>query len=1050
MHGIIRWFIHNPVAANLLMWVLVIAGAFSFYSTYREEFPNLTTDTVSITVPYLGASPAEVEESVCIRVEEAIEGTPGIKKILTVAKEGLCSTNAELEDGVDKGKVVDDIKSRIDGIDSFPTQAEEPQVKELDILAHVLQIILSGHADERSLKELAYRMRDDIVELPGVSQVQVNYVRPYEMSIEVPEHSLRRYGLTLAEVASAIRASSLDLPGGNVKTAAGEILLRTKAQANTTREFEDIVVLTREDGSVVRLGEIGRVVDGFQDADLKVRFDGEPAVMIEVKRIGEEDVIDLAERVKAYLRQAEADLPEGITLTLWKDESQDLVDRLQLLRTNAASGLALVLLVLALFLKPSLAFWVSVGIPVAVLGSLIFFPFAGIAISTLSVIAFILVLGILVDDAVVVAERIYAYQQQGIGPKEAAVRGTTEVSTPVIFGVLTSMVAFVPFIFIPATIGQWFVVIGLVVIFALAFSVVESQMILPVHLSHRLHKPGQGMRESLLPRMLQAFARKVYRPTLEATMRWRYLAVSLGLAVLMAVFSLMASDRVVFQFFPSVVGERVYASLTMPAGTDVSTMERKVKHIEDAARQLQAELDRDLAPGEPSRIKHIISSISAPLAKGSIGDSTLRGAHFAELGLEMIDPETYGLNPHAVVARWRELTGAIPGAVELTFTAAAFSAGKAIDIQLRGHNLDELTTAAARIKDKLRSYPGVFDVADTFRAGKMEVQLTLKPEARTLGLTVEDLAKQVREAFYGLEVQRLQRGPDDVRVMVRYPASQRRSLGDLETMMIRTRQGDEVPFNSVANIVQGRGYSAINRVDGLRVVDVQADVNRDIIAPEKVLDAVQQTLLPELRQTLPSVQFHLAGEAEERMTSLAALLRNCLIALIVMYSLLAIPLKSYLQPLLIMSVIPFGLIGAILGHYVMGLDLIIFSLLGIVAMAGVVVNSSLVLVDYINRRRREGIALWQAAAEAGEARFRPIVLTSITTFVGLIPLIFNHSLSTYMFVPLAVSLAFGVLVATVITLLLVPAMYLILEDWLALIRPQYARAQQAKVQELTT
>jgi multidrug efflux pump subunit AcrB len=1052
MPALIRWFVYNPVAANLLMWVLLITGTFTLFSVYREEFPNLSTDTVSITVPYLGASPAEIEESICVRVEQAIDGTPSIKKILTTAREGACITRVELEIGVDKGKVVDDIKSRIDGIDSFPIDAEVPQVKEEDILTHVLHIILAGNADERSLKELAYGMRDDIADLPGVSQVQVNYVRPYEISIGVSEHTLRRYGLTLERVAQAIRRSSLDLPGGSVKTLAGEVLLRTKAQAYSSRDFEEIIILTRDDGSVVMLGDIATVVDGFEDTNLKVRFDGKPAVMIQVKRIGKEDVIDLAKRVKDYLRQAEADLPEGIELTLWKDESQDLVDRLQVLRTNAGSGLLLVALILSLFLKPSLAFWVSVGIPVALAGCLIFFPIAHIAISTMSIIAFILVLGILVDDAVVVAERIYAHQLKGLGPKEAAIAGTQEVSTPVIFGVLTSMVAFVPFIFIPAAMGEWFAVIGMVVIAALFFSVIESQLILPVHLSHRILTNGSGKGESWLPRQLLAFASNVYKPALELTLRWRYFIVALGLACLMIAFSLVASGRLVVQYFPNIVGERLYATLTMPAGTELATMEEKVQQLENAARQLQRELDEGLPPEEPSRIKHVISSIGSPLVKGSIGSSSQAAAHFAELAIETLSPDDYDLNPHAIVARWRELTGAIPGAVELTFTASAFSIGKALDIQLRGSNTEELRQGAVMLKEALAELPGVFDISDTFRAGKLEIQLSLKPEARTLGLTTQALANQVREAFYGREVQRIQRGPDDVRVMVRFPENERRSLGDLENMVIRTESGAEVPFNSVAELATGRGYSTIQRVDGMRIVSVQADVDRTVSTPEEVLSHVYDEIIPNLLKAYPSLEFALSGEAEERATSFQGLMRNAVIALFVMYSLLAIPLKSYLQPFVIMSVIPFGLIGSLAGHYFLGIDVIIFSILGMVAMAGVVVNSGLVLVDYINRRRLEGVDVFSAAVEAGVVRFRPIVLTSLTTFVGLLPLIANHDLSTFMFVPLATSLAFGVLLATFVNLFLVPSMYLILEDWLKLVSAKERQriADENRVNEITT
>ena len=1042
MHKIIDWFVHNSVAANLMMMILVVGGFLALPRTHQEEFPTLNVDAVRVNVPYLGAAPAEVESAVCVRVEEAVEGTEGIDKISSRASEGNCSVTIELVAGVDKTKVANDIKSKVDAIDSFPEETEQPVTAEVSIVATVLQIAIAGNADERTLKLIGQRVRDDIAALPGVSQIELQYARPYEISIDVSEQTLRRHGLTLAEIGRAIEKSSLDIPGGALKTEGGEILLRTKGQAYHGREFEDIVVLTRMDGTNVTLGQIATVVDGFEDSDLRARFDGQPAVSLKVSRVGEEDIMLIANRVKAYLEQARREVPEGISMTIWQDESQDLVDRLEALTKNARSGLLLVLLVLTLFLRFRLALWVAAGIPVALLGTVAVFPVAGISISTMSVMAFILVLGILVDDAIVVGERVYAHEQQGKGRLRAAVEGTQEVSLPVFFGVLTTMVTFIPIVNIPGPMGGFFAPLGYTVIIALAFSIIESQLILPSHLAHRQAEKKAGKNpiinrwlalQERLSGSLEVAATHYYLPAVKRALRWRYVTVAAGIVVLAITLSLFISGRMQFQFFPAVEGTHLYATLTMPEGTPVEKTAEAVVRLEQAAEQLRQELDKELGADEPSRIAHIFSSVGSFIPKGSIGGAGVSQSNLAEVGIELNLPRNYsGISTRDFANRWRELTGGIPDAIELGFTSEAFGIGKAIEIELYGKNFDALRTVAAQLREALQGYNGILDVSDTFRAGKQEVQLTLLPEARNLGLTLDDLGQQVRQAFYGYEAQRIQRGKDDVRVMVRYPEAERRSLGDLEAMRIRTADGIEVPFSSVARVALARGYTTIRRVDGQRVVSVTADVNRTIATPESIIKSVTHNELADIISRHPGVSFGLAGEAEERSESMGSLVSTALLALLLIYALLAIPLKSYLQPLVIMSVIPFGVVGAIMGHYIMGMDLVFFSLLGIVALAGVVVNSSLVLVDYINNQRKSGQSLDWVVSHAGSVRFRPIVLTSITTFVGLAPIMMDNTISTSMFTPMAISLAFGVLVGTVITLFLVPCLYMVLEDLLIL------------------
>ncbi|MDY0006762.1 MAG: efflux RND transporter permease subunit, partial [Spongiibacteraceae bacterium] len=866
------------------------------------------------------------------------------------------------------------------------------------------------------------------------------YVRPYEISVEVSPLTLRRYGISLADVAAAIRASSLDIPGGAIKTEGGEILLRTRAQAYTGREFEQVVVLTQADGTRITLDQIATVVDGFEDSDLRARFDNQPAVVVEVRRVGEEDILAIAAKVKAYIEAERRRLPDGVTITVWKDESQDLVDRLDVLSSNAVSGLALVLLVLTLFLQLRLALWVALSIPVAVLGTVMLFPLVGISISTLAVLGFILVLGILVDDAIVVGERVYAHRKAGKDPLQAAIDGTHEVAVPVIFGVMTTIATFLPIMAINVDIGPFFTVIGAVVIIALIISVVESQLILPAHLAYHGFAaadaaPAHGLAgrwsavQARIADTLEAFARDYYQPALERALAWRYLTLAIGLGVVLVVLGLLLSGRIIFQFFPSVDGSRIYAVLSLPEGTPIDITERGVRRMEAGALALQRELDSSRGEADGSILKHMMSSIGAPLAKGSIDASGAVGPHFAEVGLELDIPADYsGMPPAQIAARWRELTGPIADAVELSFTSAAFDAGAAIDIQLRGPDFVDLQKAATRLREALGRYAGVVDITDTFRSGKQEVQLALLPEARNLGLTVADLGEQVRQAFYGAEAQRVQRGKDDVKVMVRFPEAGRRSLADLENMRIRTPGGVEVPFLSVARMEIARGFSAIKREDGARIIRVIADVNRQVTTPEEVLAAMQQTVLADIERDFPRIDARLAGEAEERAGAMASLARNSLMALLLIYALLAIPLRSYLQPLVIMSAIPFGAIGAVIGHWLIGEDLVFFSLLGIVALSGVVVNASLVLVDFINKRRADGVPIYEAVSHAGQERFRPIVLTSLTTFVGLVPLISTPALAVKFFMAMAVSLAFGVLIATTITLFLVPSLYLILDD----------------------
>ena len=1037
MKRIIGWFVGNPVAANLLMMILIVGGLISVFQLRQEEMPPIDVGVVEVTVPYLGAAPEEVENGVSLRIEEALEGLQGVDRITSTSSEGRSWVVVEIEEGANRIQVLNEVKSQVDAINTLPVETERPIVSLLTLLNDGAEIAIYGNADERTLKEIALEMREEIAALPGVSRVEVTYVRPDEISIEVSEETLRRLGLTFDQVADAVRRSSLDMPGGSLRTAAGEIMLRTQGQAYRSEDFRDIVVLSREDGTRVYLDEVANIVDGFQEGDTQARFDGMPAAMIKVYQIGDEDVVEIVEQVSAYVEEARTRMPDGIEVAIWQDESRVLRDRIDILLGAAASGLALVLVLLALPLQFRLAMWVAAGIPIAMLGTIAVFGAVGITISTLSVVGFILVLGIVVDDAIVVGERVFAHERQGKDRMTAAVEGTAEVAVPVIFGVITTVAAFMPLIFTPGEIGQLFSVIGYVVVICLVFSVIESQLILPAHLAHRKmtdpDSAGSGLAgrwsrfQSRISFGMERFAHETFGQALERVLEWRYVTLTTGLGILLVTFALIASGRVEVAFLPASEGDNLVARLEMPEGIDIAETARAARQIEAAAIELKAELDATYPNLSSSLIQHIFSSVGQTLG------GRFRAApqsHTAELVLSVLPVSERGnISVTAMAERWRELTGPIYDSVLLTFGTTGLALGDAISIQLQGRNVDDLALAAAELRGELARFDGVVDIADSFRSGKQEAKLTLRPEGRLLGLTLNDLARQARQAFYGEEVQRVQRGTEDVRVMVRYPEHERRSLGDLEDMRIRAADGTEMPFAAVAEFTLGRGYSDITRVDRQRVVTVRADVDRDIVSAEAVLGTLLGDSLPRILSGYRGISYSLTGQQEARDESYTGLFNLIPLALLMIYALLAIPLRSYLQPLVIMSVIPFASVGAVIGHMVMGWTILTASILGVIALAGVVVNSSLVLVDYANRQRRMGADAHTAAHRSAIVRFRPIVITSITTFAGLMPLMLNQNPATAFVVPMAISLAWGVVFATFITLFLVPCCYLILEDF---------------------
>ncbi|MEX2300333.1 MAG: efflux RND transporter permease subunit [Bryobacterales bacterium] len=1047
MQGLTSWFARNGVVANLLMILIIAVGLMTTMSLRLEVFPEISVDIITVSVEYRGAAPEEVEEGVCVRVEEAVQDLDGIKKLTSSASEGMGTVTIEVETGYDTREVLDDVKSRVDAIDTFPEETEKPVIQELTNRFQVINVSIAGDADELTLKRLGEQVRDELTLLPEITQVELKNARPYEISIEVSEEALRRHGLTFDAVAQAVRSSSLDLPGGSVKTASGEILLRTKGQAYRGPEFERLTLMTRPDGSKLQLSDVARVVDGFEDTDQAARLDGMPAVLVQVYRVGDQNALEVVAAVKKYVAEARARLPEGIKIITWADTARILESRMDLLIRNAMSGLVLVFIILALFLRLRLAFWVTLGIPISFLGAIAMMPQLDVSINMISLFSFILVLGIVVDDAIVIGENIFSKQREAESGIEGAVSGVQEVMIPVIFGVLTTVAAFAPMLFVPGNNGKIWRVIPCIVIPTLLFSLVESQLILPSHLAHQRPKKKRG-RPNLVLRAwtgffdffengLNWFIQKIYRPALNFAVEWRYLTLAAALATLALTFGLVGGGLVKFVFFPVVESDNIVANLTMPMETPVEVTAEAMRRLEASAAQLEKEI-KEQTGGTP--YEHVLTSVGEQpfrtQASRNAGarNASYSGAHLGEVNIELTPSEQRTITSSALAARWRDITGGIPGAVELTFTSDLMGGGKAIDIQLAGSDIEELRQVAAEIKTQLSEYPGVIDISDSFRGGKPEVKLDITSEAESLGLTRQDLGRQVRQGFFGEEAQRIQRGRDDIRVMVRYPEQQRKSLGDLESMRVRTPDGGEVPFSTVANAAYGRGFATITRVDRQRAINVTAEVDEAVANANELLADLGAGFLPQLLERHPSVQYSLEGEQRDQMESVDGLFRGFGVAMFAIYAMMAIPFRSYLQPLIVMSAIPFGIVGAIWGHIFLGLDVSLLSLCGVIALAGVAVNDSLVLVTFVNAHREQTGRIKKSVIEAGVTRFRPILLTSLTTAAGVTPLMLERSVQAQFLIPMAVALAFGVLFSTFITLGLVPALYVILEDFQKLVR----------------
>jgi multidrug efflux pump subunit AcrB len=1025
----IQWMADNHVAANILMLVFVVGGLLIGRSIKQEVFPEFELDIVTVTVAYPGASPVEVEDGIIRPVEHAVSSINNVKRITATAREGVGTVMIEVIEGEDVDAVLNDAKAEVDRIRTFPEEAEKPVVSKLSRRHEVISLVVYGDASERAIREQAERVRDDLLALPGITQVELEAVRPYEISIEISEENLRRYNLTLDQVASVVHRASLDLPGGSVKTEGGEVLIRTREKRFTGTEFDSVTVITRADGSQVLLRDIARVRDIFTEIDQEATFDGKRAAMVQVYRVGDQTPKEISAVVNEYVKRHEVELPPTIQLAVWKDRSLMLNDRLNLLLRNGSIGFVLVLLILALFLEMRLALWVAAAIPVSFLGALLLVPIFNISINMLSLFAFIIVLGVVVDDAIIIGENIYTHRRMGKSLSQAASEGATEVAKPVVFAVLTSVAAFAPLLFVTGTMGKFFWVIPVIVISVLMISLTESLFVLPAHLSGRFSRsPARiwqwiEVRRSRFDKVVAWMIDHTYTPTLRWVAHNRYTTLALAILVLLATLGFIGGGYIKFVFMPTIDADEITVQLAMSPGTPYDHTRAIAERIQREGVSLVKEYDRRRDDGQ-SNLEHAFVVVGQQFARG--GANT--GSHLAQVRLLLKPPNERNINSVEFANRWRERIGEIPGAEELTFRAQLVRTSADIDIQLSHQDFNVLLQAVDRVRNLLSGYAGVTEVADSYTQGKRELQLRLKPEARSLGITESDLATQVRSAFYGAEALRIQRGRDEVKVMVRYPEDERRSLDDIENLRLRAPSGGEVPFAQAAYVEDTRGYSEINRTDRRRVVDVTAAVNKNITNTTEVLADLKSGSLKQLLFDYPGLTVDLEGESRERRESMGSLWVGFVMALFLIFGLLAIPFRSYTQPLVIMSAIPFGIVGAVIGHILLGYDLSLISMMGIVALTGITVNDALVMIDFINRARHGGIPLREAILQSGARRFRPIILTSLTTFFGLAPMIVATSVQSRFLVPMAISLGFGVLFSTAITLVLVPALYLILED----------------------
>lgn len=1032
MKRLLTAFARNTVFANIVLVLIFFAGITAATSMIKEIFPEFSLDMITVTVSYPGADPEEVEEGICRKIEEALEGVEGIKQITTTAREGVGSAVIEVRETFDLRVVLDRVRSKIDSISTFPLDAEEPVITDLTVRNPVALVYLAGRMSEARLKEWSERVKDELQLLPEISQVESFGTRDYEIAVEVSEEALRRYGLTFSQVADAVRRSNLNLAGGTIRTKGEEIRVRTVGRRYTGEELASIVLLATPDGDMIPLDRVARIVDGFTEDPIRATINGDPAAMLIVFKTSEEDALKISRAVHDYVERAQKQLPETLKIKILYDTTDMLRARINLLLKNGLYGLVIVLVTLWLFLDARLAFWAGMGIPVSIAGALAIVWALGGTINMISLFAFIMVLGIVVDDAIVVGEAIFVHRKRGETPVGAAVEGVSEVGLPVIAAVTTTVVAFLPLAYVGGIMGKFIAILPEVVTACLLISLVECLLLLPAHLSHLPDPNRSNPRRKGLPGHLERlqqsvssgmewFVARIYAPFLSTVLRWRYIGLCTAVSVLLVSIGLIRGGIVKFVVFPEIDGFILTATVEFPEGTPVEVTREAVDRLEASLLRLNERM-RTLS-GEPLVVDRLA------LAGQTIGDIPSHGPHYGAVQAILLASERRGIHSKDIMVEWEKETGLIPGVKSLTFEGMeAGPPGAPIEVWLQGTRMDQILAASHELMERLRRFDGVYQIRSDYSAGKRELRLRLKPEARPLGITLDDLARQVYAGYYGEEALRIQRGRDDIRIKVRYTEEERRDLSRLNEVRIRTPNGAEVPLRSVADLEVGPGFSVITRTDGMRRVAVSAAVDTERANANEIFQELSANFFPELRRTYPDVHVALQGEKKKMRESLDSLKIGFPMALLGIFIIIATIFRSYVQPVVIMVTVPFGLIGAVAGHLVLGYDLSIMSLFGMVALTGVVVNDAIVFIERVNENLAEGMRFFDALIEGGKRRFRAIILTTVSTVGGLTPMILETDFQAKFLIPMALSLAAGVLFATVLTLVLVPSLFTILND----------------------
>jgi multidrug efflux pump subunit AcrB len=1023
--GLIAYFAKNPVAGNLLMVILLVGGLLAALGLTAQVFPTIDPGTVTISVAYPGATPTEVEEGITRRVEEAVFGIDGVERVISRASENLGSVTLELKDFVDADKARDDAEAAVQQLVDFPPEdAEQPKIVRAETLSDVLTIVVSSEMGERELRLGAEMVEEELLALPGVSLVSMLGAKDYEIAIEISEDSLRRYDLTISEVASAIRLSSINLSSGQIRTESGDLLLRTNTKGTSGEAFENIVLRADSEGGVLRVSDVATVRDGFIDMDLINQFNGRESILVKVQKSEAEDVLAIAKKINLFLEDYTP--PPGIDVSVWNDQTKVLNERISLLLRNGLLGFALVFLFLVIMLDLRLALWVAMGVPISFLGAFLFFDAFGVNINMISLFALIIVLGIVVDDAVVVGESIISEQEQGKTGMEAAMDGVNAVIGPVMVGVLTTMAAFAPLLFVTGTFGAILGVVPVVVILVLAMSLIEAFLILPSHLAN-----GGKWSRWPLDRMQDAVSAKVERfrtrilaPAVARAVHYRYLTLLGGIGLLVLAGTLLSNGAVRFVFFPALEANSIRASVEFPVGTPFETTQVAANQMVEAANTVNESLDGVAFKSISVTIGGQSRTGGGP---GGSGRMTI-ASHLASVQIELGPEPPRTRSAKELERLWRAEVGEIPGVERLSYIADFFGSQADLEFELAHQDNVILEQAVSSLRASYENIDGVYEVQDSNSIGKRQLDINLTPTGQAAGLTPTDIARQLRRNFFGEEVQRIQRGREELKVMVRYPESSRRSTADLFDARIRLADGSETPLSSVAKVTESMSLSAINRIDGLRIVSVSGQVDEALSTPSLANTTVIEDILPALKQQFPGLQVRQAGEGREQSDGISALGRLTLVALLIIFALMASQLKSYTQPLIILAGVPFGAAGALVGHFLLGYNLSFISIFGIVALSGVVVNDSLVLLDRYNKLVEEGWDNAKAIVEAARRRFRAIFLTTATTALGLTPMLFETSTQAQFLIPMAVSLATGIVFASVIILFLIPALVMIRED----------------------